>query len=209
MFLVKHPDGVGALAALLRELQLSPGFLSPLLAHAAAVRREGDRLGLVSKVDLDHVLPRHTADSLLFALARAPAAGEGWADVGTGAGFPGLVLAICYPATRFALIEPQQRRAGFLELMAADLGLSNCEVVAARASAAPQRAFDVVTARALAEPSVALDAISALLREGGEAMLAVSEDVPTPSGARVLRMARPGVDSPGRLLMMTRRAEGA
>ena len=120
------PSGaeIGAISALLRELALPSNLLSQLLAHAAAVAGDADRLGLVSIADSEHVLARHTADSLLFALARAPQAGERWIDVGSGAGFPGLVLGCAYPQTDFVLSEPQQRRAGFLDLQITRLGLA-------------------------------------------------------------------------------------
>src|SRR6266542_2898608 len=123
----KHAVGeqVAALAALLRELSLSPSLLSPLLAHARAVSDNADRLGLVSERDIETIVARHSADSLLFALARPPAPDDEWVDVGSGAGFPGLVLALCYPDTKFTLLEPQSRRAGFLELQITDLGLAN------------------------------------------------------------------------------------
>ncbi|HJT37251.1 MAG TPA: hypothetical protein VJ818_02400 [Actinomycetota bacterium] len=63
---------IAALASLLRELALPLNLLSVLLAHAAAVVADADRLGLVSERTLDAVVGRHTADSLLFALVRRP-----------------------------------------------------------------------------------------------------------------------------------------
>lgn len=194
--------GVEVVAGLVRELGLGVGVLSPLLAHAYAVRHDGDRLGLVSRDDLDAILPRHTADSLLFALVRAPAADEHWVDVGSGAGFPGLVLGICYPETTFTLLEPQARRAGFLDLQCLRLGLSNVSVHVARAQdLAPD--FDVATARALAEPALALEAMRRLVGPTGTALLAVGDASVAPPGVDDLDVGRPGVDSPGRILMIS------
>ncbi|MGH2726026.1 MAG: RsmG family class I SAM-dependent methyltransferase, partial [Actinomycetota bacterium] len=79
------------LAGLLQRLGLPLSLASPLLGHAGAVREAADRLGLVAPGDRGSIVQRHTADSLLFALARPPGPGERWADVGSGAGFPGLV----------------------------------------------------------------------------------------------------------------------
>jgi 16S rRNA (guanine(527)-N(7))-methyltransferase RsmG len=192
---------VAAVSGLLRELLLPPGLLSLLIAHAKAVAADADRLGLVSERSVEEVLRRHTADSLLFALARAPEPDEVWVDVGSGAGFPGIALACCYPEARFVMLEPQLRRAGFLELQVTDLGLSNAEVVAARASDVDP-VFDVATARALAEPLLALEALNGLVAGRGTVLLAVGDAVPTPAGVTDLDVRRPGVDSPGRIFMI-------
>src|SRR5207248_7688306 len=94
-------DRIAALSALLRELSLPPNLLSLLLAHAPAVAADADRPGLVSERTLEPVVARPTADSLLFALVRRPMPGDAWVGVGSGAGFPGLVLACCFPDSRF------------------------------------------------------------------------------------------------------------
>jgi 16S rRNA (guanine527-N7)-methyltransferase len=194
-------DRVAALSALLRELVLPQNLLSPLLAHAAGVANDADRLGLVSERDLDAVVARHTADSLLFALVRRPASDEAWVDVGSGAGFPGLVLACCFPDTHFTLVEPQSRRAGFLELQLTQLGLLNVEVLTARA-ADLDRAFDVATARALAEPLLALEALKGVINPSGTVLLAVGDSAIAPPEVEDLDVSRPGVDSPGRIFMI-------
>src|SRR5687767_1639503 len=106
---------------MLRDLHVSTGAISLLLSHASAVESDADRLGLISQRDAGHVLSRHTADSLLFALVRAPEPDDRWIDVGSGAGFPGVVLAACFPESSFVLLEPQRRRAAFLEMQAARL----------------------------------------------------------------------------------------
>jgi len=80
------------------------------------------------------------------------------ADVGSGAGLPGLVLAIARPDLRLTLIEPLLRRTTFLAEVAGDLGLENVEVVRARADALHgARVFDVVTSRAVAPLSRLLE----------------------------------------------------
>ena len=193
--------GIAALSALLRELALPQNLLSPLLAHASAVAADADRLGLVSERTLDEVVRRHTADALLFALARRPEGDEAWADVGSGAGFPGLVLACCFSGTRFTLIEPQRRRAGFLEIQVLQLGLENVDVLAARA-ADLEPEYDVATARALAEPLIALEALKSLVRPDGTVLLAVGDGAVAPQEVDDLDVARAGVDSPGRIFMI-------
>jgi 16S rRNA (guanine527-N7)-methyltransferase len=201
-------DRIAALSALLRELSLPSNLLSLLLAHASAVALDADRLGLVSERSLEAVVARHTADSLLFALVRRPMPEDAWVDVGSGAGFPGLVLACCFPEARFTLVEPQQRRAGFLELQLHQLGLTNAEVIAARA-AELEPIFDVATARALAEPLLALEALKSLVKPDGAVLLAVGDSAVAPAGADDLDVARAGVDSPGRILMIAEARGGA
>lgn len=199
---------VAALAALLRELSLPLGVVSLLLAHAKAVAQDAERLGLVSESDRDFVIPRHTGDSLLFALARPPRPGEHWVDVGSGAGFPGLVLSCCYPESSFDLIEPQRKRAGFLELQRARLGLENVEVLAVRAEGVPP-GFDVAVARALAEPLLALEVLRRLRGPTGTSIVAVGESVTRPQDAVEIRLQRAGVDSPGRLFIIAEAPGGA
>jgi 16S rRNA (guanine527-N7)-methyltransferase len=162
----------------------------------------------VSERTLEAVVARHTADSLLFALARRPMPEDAWVDVGSGAGFPGLVLACCFPEARFTLVEPQQRRAGFLELQLHQLGLTNAEVLAARA-AELDPIFDVATARALAEPLLALEALKSLVKPDGAVLLAVGDSAVAPAEAEDLDVARAGVDSPGRILMIAEARGGA
>jgi 16S rRNA (guanine527-N7)-methyltransferase len=196
----------GVLGTLLQRLGLPLNLASPLMGHAAAVAGSSERLGLVAPGDRGSLLARHTAASLLFALARAPEAGEAWVDVGSGAGFPGLVLACCYPETRFALIEPNERRAGFLELQMASLGLANVDVLARRLEEV-QGAFDIAVTRAFQAPALALHSLIPLVKPGGKAIVAAGPHEAVPDGATVVRLEDLGdVDSPGVLFMMSREA---
>lgn len=190
---------VGSVAALLHEIGAPDAALSLLLAHVEAVRSEGVRLGLVSPGDLDQLISRHLADSLLFALVRAPRAGERWVDVGSGAGFPGLPLACCYADTSFVLVEPLRRRAGFLDIQVATLGLTNVTVDQRRAEDLP-RDFDVAVARALAAPERALAELHLLLKPSGLAIVAAGSSAPLPPGANEMLVPRAGVATSGRFL---------
>jgi 16S rRNA (guanine527-N7)-methyltransferase len=111
----------------------------------------------------------HVADALVaLELEEVRSAGR-LADLGTGGGFPGVVLAIAMPEARVALVESVGRKCAFLEGAVAALGLDNVEVVNARAEAWPAGldAHDVVTARALAPLPVLLEYAAPLLRVGG------------------------------------------
>jgi 16S rRNA (guanine527-N7)-methyltransferase len=195
------------LGQLLQRLGLPSTALSLLFAHADAVGAATGRLGLISPGDADQIVPRHTADSMLFALVRSPGIGERWLDVGTGAGFPGVVLACCYPDCSFTLLEPHERRAGFLELTTNDLGLGNVIVDGRRLEDITTAGVDVAIARAFADPSEALKDLVGAVRKGGDAIVAVGPSVVVSPPARMVAVEVPGdVDSPGLFSMMTREA---
>ncbi len=195
-------DARAVIASLLHELELPDQVASLVVAHAEAVARDADRLGLVSERTPEAVLARHTADSLLVALGRRPAAGETWVDVGSGAGFPGLVLACGFPDTSFVLLEPQQRRMGFLELQVLNLGLSNVTVRRDRLQALGPESADVVVARALESPEATFPLLTGPLRAGGAAIILAGPGTPKPIEAVELDVRRGYVDSPGLLFMM-------
>ena len=91
------------------------------------------------------------------------------ADLGSGAGVPGLVLAIALPATRVSLVESASRRSAFLTRAVAASETANAVVVNTRAESWPEglAAFDVVTARALAPLPVVVEYAAPLLTVGG------------------------------------------
>jgi 16S rRNA (guanine527-N7)-methyltransferase len=111
----------------------------------------------------------HIADSLVALDLRAVRGARRIADLGSGGGFPGLVLAVAMPEARVALVESAARKCAFLVGAVQRLGLGNVEVVAARAEAWPGGlgANDLVTARALAPLSVLLEYAAPLLEVGG------------------------------------------
>ncbi len=118
-----------------------------LLALVDALEAGNARFNLTAIRDRPGMLRKHVLDSLTL----QPYLRGAVADVGTGAGFPGLPLAIVNPALRFTLIESTGKKAKFAAQTAGELGLLNVEVVNARAEDyRPLAAFDTVTARALA-----------------------------------------------------------
>ena len=75
-------------------------------------------------------------------------------DIGTGAGFPGLILAMAQPQTAWTLVEPLQKRAGFLQFVKADLKLTNVTVENCRVEALEARTFDLITSRAVTDTAM-------------------------------------------------------
>jgi 16S rRNA (guanine527-N7)-methyltransferase len=116
------------------------------------------------------VLRDHLADSLVaLELAELRGAAE-IADLGSGAGFPGLPLAIALPSSQVQLVESNARKCEFIARAITAIGLRNATVAHARAeewSPAPPRRVDVVTARALAPLPVVAEYAAPLLRIGG------------------------------------------
>ena len=111
----------------------------------------------------------HVADSLVALDLPVVRAARRVADLGSGGGFPGLVLAIARPAAHVALVESVGRKCAFLTGAVSELGLGNVEVVHGRAEAWPEGigAHDLVVARALAPLAVLVEYAAPLLEVGG------------------------------------------
>ncbi|MDQ3678752.1 MAG: 16S rRNA (guanine(527)-N(7))-methyltransferase RsmG [Actinomycetota bacterium] len=117
----------------------------------------------------EEAVDAHVADALV-ALDLPPLREAGTiADLGSGAGFPGLVLAAALPSAHVWLVESNGRKCSFLSRAIAELGLHNADAVPERAEAwdAGMVACDVVAARALAPLNVLVEYAAPLLREGG------------------------------------------
>ena len=138
-------------------------------AFTEALATHGEELGLIGPLELPRLWTRHIVNSGLVApLLRPGRVG----DVGSGAGLPGLVLAISRPDVSFTLIEPMERRVGWLERQVEELGLANVEVVRARAEEAKLKGqLDQVTARAVSALRTLIPITAPLLRPGGELVL--------------------------------------
>ena len=132
----------------------------------ADLAREGELRGLIGPLELPRLWSRHVLNSALLApLLRPCRVG----DVGSGAGLPGLVLAIARPDVHLVLIEPMERRVDWLTEEAEALGLDNVTVVRARAEdVVLDEQLDQVTARAVSALSKLLPLTAPLLRAGGE-----------------------------------------
>ncbi|MFT7003049.1 MAG: 16S rRNA (guanine527-N7)-methyltransferase [Sulfurimonas sp.] len=78
-------------------------------------------------------------------------------DIGTGAGFPGMILAFALPDTQVTLVEPLAKRASFLQFIKADLGLKNVKVVKKRVEDMESEIFDIVTSRAVTDTKMLLN----------------------------------------------------
>ena len=117
--------------------------------YAELLATEGVVRGLIGPREAPRLWDRHLVNCAL--LAGLIPEGATVCDVGSGAGLPGLVLALARPDLQVTLVEPLLRRTTFLEEVAGELGLANVEVVRGRAEAVHgRRQFQVVTSRAVA-----------------------------------------------------------
>src|SRR4029453_1786243 len=156
----RTPTGAGSSAPpsvsreTLADSELS-SWRPPLDARAIEVLEQAyadaTRLGFLGPKELDRLWERHLDDAFGFGAIPPPEPGERWADLGSGAGLPGLPLAIAHPGTSFTLIDAQRRRLDWVAATAAQLRLANVAVVHTRLEESghgPARPpFGVATAR--------------------------------------------------------------
>lgn len=117
---------------------------------AALLTAENDVQNLVSDASLAALWVRHYADSAQL-LRHVPRETSGdWLDLGSGAGFPGLVIAILRPEIAVTMVESRSRRIAWLERVCDQLDLSGARIAGARVEALPDRTYDTISARAFA-----------------------------------------------------------
>jgi len=150
----------------------------------------GEELGLIGPLEPARLWSRHVLNCVLPApLLRPGLVG----DIGSGAGLPGLVLAIARPDVDFVLVEPMERRVEWLRAESLRLGLNNVRVERARAEDAPLvEHLDQVTARAVASLSKLIPLTAPLVRRGGELlfMKGARVDDEVAAAAKQIRAAR-------------------
>jgi 16S rRNA (guanine527-N7)-methyltransferase len=135
--------------------------------YARILGGRGVEWGVIGPGEVPRMWDRH----LLNCAVVAELAGDDWhtlADVGSGAGLPGIVLAMLLPEVQVTLVEPLERRAKFLHECVRELGLPNAEVLRGRAEdIAGQLAVDVATARAVAPLDRLAPLLAGVVRSGG------------------------------------------
>lgn len=188
-------------------LLLTTEAVERLVEFESLLRERAIPLGLVSGSDEPRLRQRHIVDCLRAAAAVEPSDRVAF-DVGSGAGLPGVVVAIALPGLSVSLVEPRRSRIGFLELAVERLHLANAKVVPGRAQELEASTGDVCFARALAPSSTAWRLVAPVLRPGGRLVYFAGsdrwheEDVLGPSTIEVRRTAV--LESAGPLVIMTR-----
>lgn len=172
---------------------VSPAALEALFAHYQELRRWSPALSLVGPAAVEDVVERHYADSLEGAPLIPPSA-RTLVDVGSGAGFPGLVLAAVLPRLEATLVEPRERRWAFLRAAVRRAALP-CRCLGARVESPlppglPER-IDVVTVRALKLPPDVLRALGERLSNDGRILVWAGEADPELAPGLALGRVRP------------------
>jgi len=154
-------------------IEVSPGCLDRIATHAELVMLWNDRAGLTTIVGVQELVAKHYLDSLSL-LRHCVVTGKpsSLVDVGSGAGFPGLVLAICVPDLQVTLLEASAKKVAFLSLAATELGLAASVIHAraedfGRAGGAGREGFDIGVARAAAPLAVSCEYVLPLVANGG------------------------------------------
>ena len=133
--------------------------------YAEALARDGETFGLLGPREYPRLWTRHVLNSAV--VAELVPAGATVADVGSGAGLPGIPMAIAQPEANFTLIEPMERRSSWLKEQVVELGLTNVKVVRARAEEVGE-VFDIVTARAVKALPQLLQMCVPMTKNGGQ-----------------------------------------
>ena len=151
------------------NISLTSSQLDQLDHYARLLVDYNEKVNLTAITTPEGIEDRHFADSLLF--AAQPEVSGRMVDVGTGAGFPGVVAKIYKPELQLALMEPTGKRMDFLKYLCAELGLTGVEFVRERAEEAARKqwreAFDLASARAVAALPVLCEYCLPLVKVGG------------------------------------------
>lgn len=156
-------EPIGAATLFGDRIEIARRFTRDLAEH-------GETLGLIGPLEPPRLWTRHVLNSAVLAPLIHEGARVG--DIGSGAGLPGLVLAIARPDAHFVLIEPMERRCEWLRAESDRLALDNVTVLRARAEEAFSVApLDQVTARAVSALRTLIPLAAPLVRRGGELIL--------------------------------------
>ena len=213
------------LAAEHLDIALSPTQDDAFARYAALLREWNTRMNLTAITDEDDINIRHFLDSLTILKAKVLTDEAKMIDVGTGAGFPGVPLAIALPGLRTTLLEATGKKVAFLEHVIAELKLTHTTAVKLRAEEAGQSrahraAYDVAVARAVARLPILLEYLLPLVRVGGvciamKGRTAQTEAEDSTSALKTLggeldrieTFALPGVEEPHQLVIVRKVAQ--
>jgi 16S rRNA (guanine527-N7)-methyltransferase len=159
------------------ELEPEPAVAASLFGGNIEIARrftanlaeQGERRGLIGPSELPRLWNRHILNCAILAPLLKPGS---VGDIGSGAGLPGIVLAIARPDVSFVLVEPMERRTAWLTEQIESLGLMNTTVMRARAEEVRvSEGFDQVTARAVSALRTLIPLTAPLVKRGGQLLL--------------------------------------
>ncbi len=173
------------LGPFLRPDALSPRRLHDISIYIDILLRWNERINLTAISEPQEIVTRHFGESLFAARQLFPTnptqgvsqktpSARTAADVGSGAGFPGIPIKLWQPDLNLTLIESNHKKAAFLREVIRTLGLTDVEVIANRAEAVTSRKFDLVTLRAVERMQEVLPTVARLLGPNGRLTLFLS-----------------------------------
>lgn len=184
------------------QLQISAENQSKLLTYLQLLQKWNKAYNLTGITDLEKMIAYHLLDSLSISPYLT---GENIVDVGSGAGLPGIPLAIYFPEKKFTLIDSIGKKTRFMTQAVRELALQNVTVVNVRAEEYPiQRSFDTMIARAVAAVDVLIRLSNGLLNKNGQLLMmksdASQEKILQPH--RVIELTVPGIDAHRSLIII-------
>jgi 16S rRNA (guanine527-N7)-methyltransferase len=186
--------------------ELSPTQLGSLEAFEGLLAQHAVPRGMVASSDLQQLRERHILDSLRALPHLLPGA-LAVVDLGSGAGLPGIPVAIARQELTVTLSEPRQARAAFLELVVERLELTNVRVFPKAAEELAPGSAAVCFARGFRDPSGTWAIARDLLAPGGELIYwggTTFRTAKAPADARIAAIGEPALESGGPIVIMTR-----
>lgn len=152
-----------------KRIAISAEMIAKLKLYAALLKEWNEKMNLTSIVAEEEVIEKHFYDCLI-ATEKLDLSASKIADIGSGAGFPGLVWALCFPQAEVTLIDATNKKFRFLEEVKTQLQLDNVHFHVGRVEAMKEQRenFDLVSARGFAALSVLMEVGAPLLKVGGK-----------------------------------------
>lgn len=154
-------------------IEISDDLGEKLEVYARLLKEWNDKINLTAITDDEGIAIKHFLDCLLVSKAAQFKSGDKVIDVGTGAGFPGLVIAAAFPEVQVTLLDSTGKKLKAVENIRQEMGVQNAEVVHMRAEDAGKKPefrekYDFATARAVAELRVLLEYTLPFVKVGGK-----------------------------------------
>lgn len=154
-------------------IEISSDLSEKLEKYAELLKDWNEKINLTAILDDEGIAVKHFLDCLLVSKTAEFKKGSRVIDVGTGAGFPGLVIAAAYPDVEVTLLDSTGKKLKAVENMAQEMGVKNAKVIHMRAEDAGKKAefreqYDFATARAVAELRVLLEYTLPFVKVGGK-----------------------------------------
>ncbi|PIZ04812.1 MAG: 16S rRNA (guanine(527)-N(7))-methyltransferase RsmG [Gammaproteobacteria bacterium CG_4_10_14_0_8_um_filter_38_16] len=183
------------------QLTVSLDTQSQLLAYLQLLQKWNKTYNLTAITNFEKMISHHLLDSLSVSPYLK---GDDIVDVGSGAGLPGIPLAIYFPEKKFTLIDSIGKKVRFMSHAVNELGLKNVQVLQTRAEEyQTQNGFDTMIARAVASIDELIKIAQHLLNENGVLMMMKSDELPEEKyHARVEKLNVPGIDTNRMLIIM-------